>query len=60
MLIFGRMQNCVKRQMDTCFPVQNTQFLCTISGSVYKGGRTGQILLSGHITSRKFSVSVLE
>ena len=23
--IFVKMQNCVKRQTDTCFPVQNTQ-----------------------------------
>ena len=36
MFLFGKMQNCVKRQTDTCFPVQNTQEFGQISGRVYK------------------------
>ena len=35
MLIFGRMQNCVKWHMDTCFPVQDAQKILDIYGRVY-------------------------
>ena len=36
MFIFVKLQNCVKRQTDTCFPVQNTQEFGHFSGRVYK------------------------
>lgn len=36
MFIFVKMQNCVKQQTDTCFPVQNTQEFGHFSGKVYK------------------------
>ena len=36
MFIFVKLQNCVKRQTDTCFPVQNKQEIRHISGRVYK------------------------
>ena len=37
MFIFVKMQNCVKRQTDTCFPVQNTQRKAWICDRLYKG-----------------------
>ena len=36
MFLFGKLQNCVKRQTDTCFPVQNKQGIGHFSDSVYK------------------------
>ena len=36
MLIFVRMQNCVKSPMDTCFPVQNIQIIFLFSSKVHK------------------------
>ena len=36
MFIFVKMQNCVNRQTDTCFPVQNTQKIRHISDRVNK------------------------
>ena len=38
MLIFVRMQNCVKWLTDTCFPVQNTQNAGGEYSILHKGG----------------------
>ena len=38
MLIFVRMQNCVKWHMDSCLSVQNTQKITKENSILYKAG----------------------